>query len=70
MGKYIIIKETVETTVYLQETSCEGGDLFISWTDDKNKAMIGENEKVCRDIASLCRILDPGYNIIMESYEH
>lgn len=70
MGKYIIIKKTIETTVYLQETSCEGGDLFISWTDDKSKAMIGENEKIGRDIVSLCKILDPGYNIIMESHEH
>ena len=70
MGKYIIIKETVETTVYLQETSCEGRDLFISRTDDKSKAMVGENEKIGRDIVALCKILDPGYNIIMESHEH
>lgn len=70
MGKYIITKETVETTVYLQETSCEGGDLVISWTDDKSKAMVGENEKICRDIVSLCKMLDPEHNIIMESHEH
>lgn len=70
MGKYIIIKETVETTVYLQETSCEGGDLFISWTDDKSKAMVGDNPKIGKDIAALCRMLNPGYNIQMESYEH
>lgn len=70
MGKYIIIKETIETTVYLQETTCEGGDLVISWTDDKSKAMVGENEKICRDIVSLCKMLDPGHNIIMESHEH
>ena len=30
----------------------------------------GENEKIGRDIVALCKILDPGYNIIMESHEH
>lgn len=68
--KYIIIKETIEETVFLQETSFEGGDLHISWTNDKSKAMVGENPKVGRDIAALCRMLDPEYNIQMEAYEH